>query len=378
MFEKPPTAANSQKERARRSRAPERVQMARALLVLALALGGAALTPPPAPKTPVTGRQAVVKERKQLLPPTVAPLVVETVPDGPLLADAPPLLDESGTNQGPPSLTTTTIPPIPDELEDAVRKRSAEEQAEKAKEQVKIARSKKKGDWYKFGFQTKESQAQPEVTIGITVPEGARAGDRLQVTVPQDVDVLEYLGVTEPKPCVTSDESENSVAKELAGFTLPLLLVWLASPLLSLVDTAAVGASRPTAELAVLGPACAACDNAAFLCTFLGIVTTGAVSRALATGDETKAKTASGAACVAALVVGGLLTAAACSPLGPAGLGAMVPRSTPGFSAAVAYTRIRSLAFVPALLIMVLQSTSLVRGPRPFLPGSTPGASATS
>ena len=81
--------------------------------------------------------------------------------------------------------------------------------------------------------------------------------------------------------------------------------MWLASPLLSLVDTAAVGASRPTAELAVLGPACAACDNAAFLCTFLGIVTTGAVSRALATGDETKAKTASGAACVAALVVGG-------------------------------------------------------------------------
>ena len=354
--------------------------MARAAAVLVLALGVGALTPPPAPKTPVTGRQAVVKERKQLLPPTVAPLVVETAPDGPLLADAPPLLDdESGSNQGPPSLTTTTIPPIPDELEDAVRKRSAEEQAEKAKEQVKIARSKKKGDWYKFGFQTKESQAQPEVTIDITVPEGARAGDRLQVTVPQDVDVLEYLGVTEPKPCVTSDESENSVAKELAGFTLPLLLVWLASPLLSLVDTAAVGASRPTAELAVLGPACAACDNAAFLCTFLGIVTTGAVSRALATGDETKAKTASGAACVAALVVGGVLTAAACSPLGPAGLGAMVPRSTPGFSAAVAYTRIRSLAFVPALLIMVLQSTSLVRGPRPFfLPGSTPGAGATS
>ena len=87
--------------------------MARAAAVLVLALGVGALTPPPAPKTPVTGRQAVVKERKQLLPPTVAPLVVETVPDGPLLADAPPLLDESGTNQGPPSLTTTTIPRSP-------------------------------------------------------------------------------------------------------------------------------------------------------------------------------------------------------------------------------------------------------------------------
>ena len=43
---KPSTAAIYQKERARRSRAPERVQMARALLVVALALGGAALTPP--------------------------------------------------------------------------------------------------------------------------------------------------------------------------------------------------------------------------------------------------------------------------------------------------------------------------------------------
>ena len=48
--------------------------MARAALVAALALGAGALTPPPTPKTPVTGRQAVVKERKQLLPPTVAPL----------------------------------------------------------------------------------------------------------------------------------------------------------------------------------------------------------------------------------------------------------------------------------------------------------------
>lgn len=95
--------------------------------------------------------------------------------------------------------------------------------------------------------------------------------------------------------------------------------------------------------------------------TFLGIVTTGAVSRALATGDEGKATTASGAACVAALTVGGLLTAVALSPLGPAGLGAMVPRTTPGFEAAVAYVRIRSIAFVPALLIMVLQSTSLAR-----------------
>ena len=196
--------------------------MARAALVAALALGWA-LTPPrpqnARDRPPGRGqrKEAVVTAHGRAARRGYGP-------DGPLLADAPPLLDgappllDGANNRGPPTLTTTTIPPIPDELEDAVRKRSAEEQAEKAKEQIKIARSKKKGDWYKFGFQTKESQAQPKVTIDITVPEGARAGDRLQVTVLQDVDVLEYLGVTEPKPpCVTSESPRTRSRKNLPG-----------------------------------------------------------------------------------------------------------------------------------------------------------------
>ena len=152
------------------------------------------------------------------------------------------------------------------------------------------------------------------------MPEGARAGDRLQVTVPQDVDVLEYLGVTEPKPpCVTSEESENSVAKELAGFTLPLLLlVWLASPLFSLVDTAAVGASRPTAELAVLGPACAACDNAAFLCTFFGHSYDGSSVKGISHGRRDEGQDGVGGrlrrrvGCRWVVDGGGLLAARAC------------------------------------------------------------------
>ena len=150
-----------------------------------------------------------------MLPPTVAPLVVDTTPDGPLwLIAAPP--HESGNNQGPPTLATTTIPPIPDELEDAVRKRSAEEQA--GKEQIKIARSKKRAT----GTSSASRPRSPERSRRSRPRR--RAGDRLQVTVPAR-GVLEYLGVKEPKPpCVTSDESENSVAKELAGFTLPLLL----------------------------------------------------------------------------------------------------------------------------------------------------------
>jgi len=151
------------------------------------------------------------------------------------------------------------------------------------------------------------------------------------------------------------------MASELSAFTLPLLLVWLASPLLSLVDTASVGAFRTTAELAVLGPACALCDNAAFLCTFMGIVTTGAVSRAMAAADEKLAKQATGAAVWAALGVGGLLTALAFSDLGVGALACFLPRATPCFEGARTYVRVRALAFAPALLIMVLQSASLAR-----------------
>ena len=199
--------------------------------IVALALGAvgvAALTPPPAPKN--LAGIAAVKE-------VGAPVAIETAAE-PLLA-APPsrVLCE---RWGPTYPAATARPePIPDEVEEAVRQRSAEEQQEKKEESTKPC-TKKQGDWYKFGFQGQEPNSK--------------------------ADFDELVSSSKPTAPADGEENENGMAKELAGFTLPLLLVWLASPLLSLVDTAAVGAARPPAELAILGPACAACDNAAFLC----------------------------------------------------------------------------------------------------------------
>ena len=79
---------------------------------------------------------------------------------------------------------------------------------------------------------------------------------------------------------------------------LPLFAVWLAAPLLSLIDTTAVavfvgrtgpGAARDaasaSASLAALGPATALCDNAMFVCGFLSITTTSLVAAARAEAE---------------------------------------------------------------------------------------------
>ncbi|CAM9908449.1 unnamed protein product, partial [Chrysoparadoxa australica] len=68
-------------------------------------------------------------------------------------------------------------------------------------------------------------------------------------------------------------------------FTLPLLVIWLSNPIMSLVDTAVVG-MKSSAELAALGPATAVCDNITYVFTFLASVTTALSAAAIGKGDK--------------------------------------------------------------------------------------------
>ena len=76
----------------------------------------------------------------------------------------------------------------------------------------------------------------------------------------------------------------------LKRFALPALGLWLSSPLLSLVDTSAVGISAPPGrgalQLAALGPATTFCDGAAYLWAFLNVATTNLYATALAKQDR--------------------------------------------------------------------------------------------
>lgn len=159
------------------------------------------------------------------------------------------------------------------------------------------------------------------------------------------------------------EKKDEDLASELSRFTLPLLLVWLSSPLLSLADSTFVGAMRSTTELAALGPACALCDNAYFAATFVSVVTTSAVARAAARGDEAEAKAVAAGAVASAAVIGLALTIAlSFTPLGAMAIAALVGSPAPALEReAVAYVAVRALGFVPALVSSGLQATSLAR-----------------
>ena len=191
---------------------------------------------------------------------------------------------------------------------------------------------------------------------------------------------------------------------------LPLLLVSLSSPILSLIDVAAVGRSSGVVQLASLGPATSVCDLS--MCEFptssrapllpplpplpqthtpsyqltdppytdvfatLSIVTTRLAAAALVEGDRSEAsrRVADGLAVAAGL---GLLWGAVLysAPSARVLLSIFLPSSSSGggvgaaaavdstgvLPAALAYTRVRALGFVPALATVVLQSSALVR-----------------
>lgn len=73
-------------------------------------------------------------------------------------------------------------------------------------------------------------------------------------------------------------------------FALPCLALWVASPLLSLVDTSFVGlsvdASTSAAQLAALGPATTFFDGSTYLFAFLNVATTNLYSSARAQKGE--------------------------------------------------------------------------------------------
>jgi hypothetical protein len=78
--------------------------------------------------------------------------------------------------------------------------------------------------------------------------------------------------------------------KDFRKFALPCLALWVANPLLSLVDTSFVGlsgsASESARQLAALGPATTFFDGATYLFAFLNVATTNLYSSARARKGE--------------------------------------------------------------------------------------------
>ena len=173
------------------------------------------------------------------------------------------------------------------------------------------------------------------------------------------------------RACAASAPRQSAVAvetpqlRDLLAFTVPSMGIWLASPLLSIVDVSVVGLSSTT-QLAALGPATALCDSSSYGFTFLAIATTSLVARARARGDTPAAQSALGEA---------LVIAAGCGLALGAVLLLLAPQLIVGYAGAtatpdllrpaVAYSRIRALGMPFGLVTSVAQAAFLAaKAPR--------------
>ena len=99
------------------------------------------------------------------------------------------------------------------------------------------------------------------------------------VTVPQCTPRLRALRApAAPSLCASSTPPPKAPdGAAIRRFAIPALGLWLNGPLLSLVDTSAVGLSAlpgtGATQLAALGPATTFCDGAIYLFAFLNVAT---------------------------------------------------------------------------------------------------------
>ena len=152
--------------------------------------------------------------------------------------------------------------------------------------------------------------------------------------------------------------------RKLTVYTLATVAVWMAEPLLSLVDTTVVGLTQgatSTVQVASMGPATTLFDSVLYGCWFLAVATTSQVAQALAKEDyrelQTVVRNVLGVSLTLGLGVTTFLMLA-----GPAFLSCMVQSSAsaaPLVHYASQYTRIRALVAIPAIASQVLQSTCL-------------------
>jgi Na+-driven multidrug efflux pump len=207
-----------------------------------------------------------------------------------------------------------------------------------------------------------EAAAAAEASIP---PELAEVLGELNTTADKSVEKLDV------SPAIETDETTTEVAistpsvGKILKFAIPAIGVWLCSPLLSLIDTSAVGVLSGTVQQAALSPAVAVTDYAALLIAFLYTGTTNMVATAQESdrGTVDKPRTAKmmiGAMQMSTYVgvgLGAILFAFA-RPLLRAIIGndAISPAV---FAAAMKYVRIRAIGMPAAAILGSTQAACL-------------------
>ena len=165
-----------------------------------------------------------------------------------------------------------------------------------------------------------------------------------------------------PSLCASSTPPPKAPdAAAIRRFAIPALGLWLNAPLLSLVDTSAVGLSAlpgtGATQLAALGPATTFCDGAIYLFAFLNVATTNLYASASADSQLESEGVVRCAARVALLCGLGamLIVLTMGTPLLKLYVGGAASADAAILRPAAEYIAIRSLSFPAAFLAGVLR-----------------------
>lgn len=195
--------------------------------------------------------------------------------------------------------------------------------------------------------------------------------DRINATIVSTLvdvaDLPEILSASSVvgEPATKTSKIDSPSVRTILKFAIPAIGVWLCGPLLSLIDTSAVGVLSGTTQQAALNPAVAVTDYAALLIAFMYTGTTNLVAAARetdrgVTGKPRTAKTLIGAMQLSTYVGLGLGTTlfVFARPLLRAIIGndAISPAV---FAAAMKYVRIRALGMPAAAVIGSAQAACL-------------------
>jgi len=205
-----------------------------------------------------------------------------------------------------------------------------------------------------------EAGIHSEIVDSIPLIPKTPANDTMMDEMPEIVSAPSVVG--EPE---TAEELEVPNVRKILNFAIPAIGVWLCNPLLSLIDTSAVGLLSGTVQQAALSPAVAITDYSTLLMAFLYTGTTNMVASAQEADKGVEGKPRTTKTFANSLKVSGIVGFALASFLFVSArflVGAMLGSEAthPGvMEAAIKYVRIRSLGLPAAAVIGSAQAGCL-------------------
>lgn len=128
---------------------------------------------------------------------------------------------------------------------------------------------------------------------GLEIPSFIETTDNISVEALDLIEPELDSNPIEHQPTKQSISNKTPSIKKILQYTIPAIGIWLCSPVLSMIDTAAVGLLSGTAQQAALNPAVSVTDQGALLVAFMYTATTNLIAAAVQKDNDAASETSS-------------------------------------------------------------------------------------